>query len=118
MDTHRKPIKVVFFRTAQGREPVREWLKGLSRADKKTIGEDIKVVQYTWPIGLPLVRKLAPWHWEIRSRLDQRIARVTFTVHEDTIILLHGFIKKSQKIPAGDLEVSRKRLALVRGGLP
>lgn len=116
MDSLSKPIKVVFFRTAHGREPVREWLQGLSRADKKAIGEDIKVVQYGWPIGLPLVRKLEPWHWEIRSHLDKRIARVTFTLYEDTIVLLHGFIKKSQKMPKDDLEVSRKRLALVRGG--
>lgn len=115
MDVNR-PLKVIFFKTEYGSEPVRKWLKELSREDRKTIGEDIKAVQYGWPIGLPLVRKLEPWHWEVRSQLDRRIARVTFTTYENKIVLLHGFIKKAQKIPKADLEISRKRLALVRGG--
>ena len=102
------PIKVIFFRTEHGSEPVRKWLKELAREDRKTIGEDIKAVQYGWPIGLPLVRKLEPWHWEVRSQLDQRIARVTFTIYENNIVLLHGFVKKSQKIPKSDLAISRK----------
>lgn len=109
------PMSVVFFRTEHGSEPVRKWLKGLPREERKTIGEDIKAVQYGWPIGPPLVRKLEPWHWEVRSQLDTRIARVTFTIYENTIVLLHGFMKKSQKTPRRDLEISRKRLALVRG---
>ena len=72
-------LAVVFFRTNSGREPVREWLLGLSKEDKKVIGEDIKLVQFRWPLGMPLVRKLEPDLWEIRSRLGAgRIARVFF----------------------------------------
>jgi phage-related protein len=104
-------LRVVFFRSEAGGEPARDWLKGLDRSDRKTIGEDIKTVQFGWPLGMPLVRKLETDLWEVRSQLDRRIARVLFTVHDDVLILLHGFVKKSQKTPPADLATARKRLA-------
>lgn len=103
-------LTVVFFLTDSGREPVREWLKKLDKEDRKIIGEDIKLVQFRWPLGMPLVRKMEPDLWEIRSHLSRRrIARVFFTVRENEMALLHGFIKKSQKTPAKDLQVARYR---------
>ena len=101
---------MVFYRTVSGNEPVREWLRGLSKADKRVIGNDIKTVQYGWPIGMPVVRKLDAGLWEVRSRLDQRISRILFTVHGDTMVLLHGFIKKSQK---EDLQLAKDRKAKI-----
>jgi hypothetical protein len=54
-----KRVPVIFFRTEAGGEPVREWLKGLPYADdRKRIGEDIKTVEYGWPVGMPLCRPL------------------------------------------------------------
>lgn len=110
-------LQVNFFKTHSGKEPVREWLKSLVKAEKKIIGEDIKTVQFGWPLGMPLVRKLDIGIWEVRSELDNRIARVLFTVHENTMVLLHGFIKKSQKTPKGDLEIAKKRAAQFRSQL-
>ena len=104
-------LEVVFYQTGSGNEPVREWLRRLSKADKRTIGSDIKTVQYGWPIGMPVVRKLDTGLWEIRSRLDQRISRILFTVYDDTMVLLHGFIKKSQKTPKEDLQLAKDRKA-------
>lgn len=104
-------LEARFFRTTTGTEPVREWLKSLEQVDRKSIGEDIKTVQFGWPLGMPLVRKLETNLWEVRSNLKDRIARVVFTVHDNTMILLHGFIKKAQKPPATDLNMARKRLA-------
>jgi len=105
------PLEVVFYRTESGNEPVRDWLQGLSKQDKKSIGGDIKTVQYGWPIGMPVVRKMDPGLWEIRCRLDQRIARILFTVRGERMILLHGFIKKSQKTPQADLRLVKDRKA-------
>ncbi len=105
------PFQVVFYRTDSDNEPVREWLKRLERDARKVIGEDIKTVQFGWPLGMPLVRKLEPGLWEVRSHIAQGIARVLFTVIENKIVLLHGFIKKSQKTPPSDLATARKRLA-------
>ena len=108
-------LRVVFYKTATGREPVREWLKSLPRADRKTIGDDIKTVQFGWPLGMPLIRKLDRDLWEVRSRLRHRIARTTFTVDDGIMVLLHGFIKKSQKTPKSDLALAKERLARLRG---
>jgi phage-related protein len=103
-------LNVVFFRTDSRREPVREWLKSLNEEDRKAIGEDIKLVQFRWPLGMPFVRKVETDLWEVRSNLSGgRIARVLFTVSGNEMVLLHGFIKKSQKIPQRDLHVARNR---------
>lgn len=96
---------------------MREWLKGLARADRKAVGEDIKTAQYGWPLGMPLIRKLEPGLWEVRSHLSQDIARVIFTVGGGTMVLLHSFVKKSQKTPLPDLKTARQRLADLRGAL-
>jgi len=108
-------LRVVFYRSEAGNEPVREWLRGLTKEDRKTIGEDIKTVQLSWPLRMPLVRKLEGDLWEIRSTLRERAARVIFTQYGDTIVLLDGFIKKSQKTPLRELELAKKRNQKLRG---
>lgn len=103
-------LNVVFFRTNSGSEPVRRWLKSLPASHKKPIGEDIKTVQFGWPLGMPLVEKLQPYLWEIRTRVPDGIARVLFTVDGPMMILLHGFIKKTRKIPQKEINTARSRL--------
>jgi len=111
----REPVlRVVFYRTETGNEPVREWLKGLEREDRKAVGQDVKTAQYGWPLGMPLIRKLEPGLWEVRSHIAQGIARVIFTVDDGVMVLLHGFVKKSQRTPPGDLRTARQRLANLR----
>ncbi len=107
-------LSIAFFRTASGNEPVREWLKSLPREERRIIGEDIKTVQFGWPLGMPLVRKLDKGLWEVRSRLPGRIARVIFTTGTSRMILVHGFIKKSQQTPREDLELAKTRLRLLQ----
>ncbi len=80
-------LAVVFYKSEGGNEPVREWLKGLAREDRKIIGEDLKTVQFGWPLGMPLIRKLEPGIWEVRSRITQGIARVLFAVEGHTMVL-------------------------------
>ena len=110
-------LTVVFFLTDAGREPVREWLKSLDKDDRKAIGEDIKLVQFRWPLGMPLVRKMEADLWEVRSHLSGgRIARVLFTVRKGEMALLHSFIKKSRKTPTKDLQLARQRKNLWLSG--
>jgi phage-related protein len=103
-------LVVVFYRTEADTEPVRQWLRNLNREDRRIIGRDVKTVQYGWPLGMPLVRKLEPGLWEVRSHIAQGIARVIFTVGDGVMVLLHGFIKKSQKTPPEDLRTARQRM--------
>jgi phage-related protein len=110
-------LRVVFFRSESGREPVRDWLLELDKEDKKTIGEDIKLVQFRWPLGMPLVRKLEAGLWEVRSQLKGgRIARVCFTVRGSEMALLHAFMKKTERTPLPELELARERRNLWLGG--
>jgi phage-related protein len=91
-------VPVRFYRTEAGREPVLEWLHGLNKEDRRAIGLDLMRVQFGWPIGMPLVRSLKDGLWEVRSTLpSQRIARLILCVHDQSLVVLHGFIKKTQK---------------------
>lgn len=112
-----KPIlEVRFYRAASGREPVREWLKALSKEERQVIGEDLKTVQFGWPLGMPLVRKMQPGLWEVRVAIPSGIVRVLFTTQGPLMVLLHGFIKKSRKTPKDDLALAVRRLKEVNDG--
>src|SRR5262245_34927653 len=112
MERLRKILPARFFRTATGKEPVRTWLKELDKEDRLIIGGDIRDVELSWPIGMPLCRALQGYKdlWEVRSRITHgRIARVIFYVKDGEMILLHGFVKKAQKTPRQDLELAVTR---------
>ncbi len=106
-----KPIPLVFWRSATGREPVREWLKELSREDKRTVGRDVAKVQFGWPVGMPLCRPLSGGLWELRSSLaTRREARVFCGFYDGMLIALHAIIKRTRQTPAEDLALARQRL--------
>jgi phage-related protein len=110
MRSRLKRLPARFFRSNNGREPVREWLKELAPEDRKAIGEDIKDVEFSWPIGMPLVRSLGHELWEVRSNLMHGlIARVIFCTERECMVLLHGFIKNTQKTPQHDIDLALKR---------
>ena len=104
-----KRIIVRFYRSPSGSEPVRDWLKRFPQQEKLTLGTDIKTVEFGWPVGLPVCRSLGDGLWEVRSRLNNRIARVIFYISDGSMWLLHGFIKKQQKTPTAALDIARKR---------
>ena len=104
-----------FYRSAAGNEPVRDWLiERVSHGARKAIGADIKTVQFGWPLGMPVVRKMEPGLWEMRSTIPEGIARVLFTVVGAEMVLLHGFVKKSQATPKADLALAVMRMKEVR----
>ena len=106
-----KRVPAIFYRTEGGREPVREWLKALPYPeDRKRIGEDIKTVEFGWPIGMPTCRTMGQGVYEVRTHLTHnRIARVLFYIDErNRMVLPHSFIKKTQKTPDEDLELARR----------
>jgi phage-related protein len=106
-----KPIPLRFWKSTTGREPVRDWLNGLSREDQRTVGRDIAKVQFGWPVGLPVCRPLGGGLWEVRSTLaSRREARVLFGFCDGMLIAVHAFIKKTQKTPSSDLMMARQRM--------
>ena len=108
-----KRIELIFYRSPSGREPVREWLRELSLADCKIVGNDLQTVEFGWPIGIPLCAQMtgSPGLWECRSTLSsRRIARVLFMVSHRQLIALHGFIKKTRHTPRKDIQLARHRM--------
>ena len=108
-------LSVRFYCSAAGKEPVREWLiEQVSLGARKAIGADIKTVQFGWPVGMPVVRKMESGLWEVRSNIPEGIARVLFTVVGADMVLLHGFVKKTQATPKADLALALTRMKEVR----
>ena len=106
-----KRVPAFFYQTAAGEEPVREWLRALNEEDRKVIGDDIATVEFGWPIGMPVCKSLKGGLWEVRSSLpSKREARILFFVSDDRMVLLHGFVKKSQKTPRSDLDLAKRRM--------
>lgn len=105
-----KKLPIVFFKLGSGKEPVREWLKSLVKKDCRTIGEDLQTLEYGWPRGMPLCRSMGDGLFEVRSNLSsERIARIIFCIYQSRMVLLHGFIKKTQKTSSPDLQLARRR---------
>jgi len=108
-----KTLPAPFYRTSAGREPVREWLRALVPADRKIVGDDIRDCEFAWPVGLPLCRPITGRRglWEVRSSLPGgRIARVLFCVQHGHMVLLHGFIKKTQRTPEREIVLAVRRM--------
>lgn len=110
-----KRIPAKFYQNENGKEPVRDWLKNLDREERKLIGADIKTVEFGFPIGMPICRPMGDGLFEVRTNLPQGIARVLFCIHEGEMVLLHGFIKKSQKTPKQELNLALERKLEVKG---
>ncbi|MBT9288265.1 type II toxin-antitoxin system RelE/ParE family toxin [Prosthecodimorpha staleyi] len=103
-------LEVVFYRTEAGNEPVLEWIRSLEADDRRIIGADLRTVQFGWPLGMPLCRKLGDGLYEVRSHLtDKKISRLVFFQCGNTIVIVEGFIKKTQATPNEVLKLSKKR---------
>ena len=103
-------IPLIFFRSEEGNEPVREWLKGLPEDERQAIGKDLLRAQWRWPVGMPLCRPLGNGLWEVRTaRPTKRTARILLCLYRQHLVALHGFIKKTRATPGEDLALARKR---------
>ena len=106
----RKRVPARFYQTDGGTEPVREWLKSLDKRNRLLIGTDIKTVEYGWPIGMPVCRPMGKGLYEVRTNLPgKKIARVLFCIAGSEMVLLHGFLKKTQRTPKSDLDLALDR---------
>ena len=108
----KQPYKVplVFYCTGPGKEPVRDWLRGLPQVERQEIGKDLLRAQWRWPVGMLLCRHMGSGIWEIRTDLPtKRTARVLICLYRGHLVALHGFIKKTRTTPDDDLELAQRR---------
>ena len=103
------PLPIAFYRTAGNDEPVRDWLLSLPTEIRKEIGGDIRNVQDGWPVGKPYVDGFGDGLYEVRTSHRGQQYRVFFIIVEGTMVLLHGFQKKTQKTPTAEIDLARRR---------
>jgi phage-related protein len=105
-----KKIAARFYVSAGGKMPVRDWILGLDSDDRRIVGKDIQKVEFGWPIGMPYCRPLGRGLWEVRSDISAgRIARTLFCIIDGDMVLLHAFIKKTQKTPVQEIDLALRR---------
>ena len=106
-----KKIPVRFYRTEAGRAPVLDWLRGLDNDDRRAFGLDL--------MGCSSAGRLGGRWWEASKMVfgkyarrfrAKRIARVILCFHDQMLVVLHAFIKKTQKTPADDLALAKRRM--------
>jgi len=94
-DPQPQKIPLIFYRTAAGSEPVRDWLKGLDESERNEIGKDLRRAQWRWPVSMPLRRPMRDGLWEIRTDLPtKRTVLVFLCLYRNHLVALHGFVKK------------------------
>jgi phage-related protein len=103
------PVPIAFYKTPGGTEPVREWLISLPAEARKEVGADIRSIQNGWPLGKPYVDGFGGGLYEARTSHGGQPYRVLFIILEGTMVLLHGFQKKTQKTPAAEIGLARRR---------
>ncbi len=105
-----KKLPAFFYETPRGNQPVRDLIRGLSPEDRQRVGRDVQKVEFGWPIGMPYCRSLGNGLLgSARDLTDGKIGRVVFCVVQGRMVLLHGFIKKTQQTTARDMELALKR---------
>lgn len=103
-----KKLPSVFYMTAAGNRPVRDFLLGLADVDRRIVGLAIARVEFGWPVGMPLTRDFGDIH-EVRSTIKAgRVeARVYFGIQVQKMVLLHGHEGKDDQ--GHEIEVARRR---------
>ena len=109
-----KFFELRLYQEASSKVPILEWLKDFNKEDRKIIDRDIKCTQYSWPWKMPLIKPLGGGLMEIRIKLKEKQVRIFFILHDGIIVLLHGFVKKTQKTPNNEIEIALKRAKQIK----
>ena len=107
-------LECAFFKKKSGTEPVREWLRGLGRPVRLAVGSDIERVQWRWPVSKPLVGSFGQGLYEVRTWVGGNVYRVFFFIEGSDMVILHAFMKKTERTPDSEIAMARKRLRQVK----
>ena len=103
--------KVVFYRTVQGTEPVREWLQSLEKHARFQLGKAIQVLQMNGPaLPLPFACPLGGGLFELRERIGKVRYRLFYGFDKRRIVVLLHAATKDQRMIQDDLALARRRL--------
>src|SRR3989344_9457630 len=107
-------FKILYYKDDKGNDPIQEFLINLGKSNRILIAktrQGLDKLRNRAYHKEPLSKHLEPGLWELRIRAGTDILRIIYTFEKgQIIILIHGFVKKDQKTPAGELDLARKRL--------
>lgn len=85
----------------------------LTQLEKPTIAKVLRTIdlleRFGHQLGMPHSKNIEHKLFELRIRGLQEI-RLIYTFHKNKATILHGFVKKSQKIPRKDLGIAQQKL--------
>jgi phage-related protein len=104
---------IILYEKADGTKPVKEFLDKLPEKHHAKALRDIDVLEkYGTALTEPHVKHIKGKLWELRIKSASDISRVFYFVHiGKNIVLLHGFVKKTQKTPNKEIETANNYLA-------
>jgi phage-related protein len=103
----------VYYKTASGRVPVREFIDAQDVQVREKVFADLeRLLRFNVRLGPPYVEKVAGRDfWELRTKVRGDIFRTFYFAHTGkTFVLLHAFQKKGQKTPKKELDVAQERM--------
>jgi phage-related protein len=97
---------VTFYRTADGKCPVQEFLDSLSGKGAQKIVWVLRLLEDMDIVPASYFKKLAGTGdiWECRIQFGSNAYRIFCFFLNNSVVLTHGFVKKSQKTPAREIE--------------
>jgi len=97
---------VIFYRTVDGKCPVQEFIDSLPGKVAQKIVWVLKLLEDLEIVPSSYFKKLVGTEeiWEFRIQFGSNTYRIFCFFIDNSVILIHGFVKKSQKTPAGEIE--------------
>ena len=105
-------FKIELYSTEDGKEVLAEYINELpAKHQAKAFREIDLLAEFGNALKEPYVKHIDGEIWELRIKFSSDISRIFYFIWQaDTIVLLHGFIKKTQKTPRSEIEIAQKRL--------
>lgn len=104
--------QVEFYKTLENKCPVKEWMTTLNMKTKVKVFRHLELLErFGLELKEPYVKRLGDKLYEVRVKDQQGIYRIIYFAHTGKkFILLHGFVKKTQKTPKKELELAYLRM--------
>ncbi len=106
-------MKIIYYITSTDKNPTKKFIESLSEKQQRKVAHILAhITEYGLIPAIPHMKKLAGTPlWEIRILGQDNIRIFYATIISGSILLLHGFIKKSQITPAREIQTALNRLA-------
>lgn len=105
--------EIIYYKDDNDESPLIDFLRSLPVKDRAKVLREIDLLsQFGIKLTMPHVKKMKTKNdlWELRVKISTNNYRVFYFHHtQDRFVLLHGFLKKSQKTPKRHINIALDR---------